>query len=128
MPIETDVKDFLHQAGVVPAIKYARRRKMLAIFGIPLAALIVLSPVVESSQDVIVGDAAITQTCWDRHGYNFIGRWSCRSALQRVGFVTLAFGCGFRKGAADFCENLEKLSAENKQQKTPAAHVDGRTP
>jgi hypothetical protein len=128
MSIETDVKDFQQQAGVVPAMKYARRRKMLAIFGIPLAALIVLSPAVESSLDVIVGDVAITQTCWDRHGYNFIGRWSCRSALQRVGFIALGFSCGLNKGPSDFCDNLDKLSAENKQRKATAAHVDGRTP
>ena len=128
MSTETDVKDFLHQAGVVPANKYARRRKMLAIFGIPLAALIVLSPVVESSQDVIVGDAVITQTCWDRHGYNFISRWSCRSALERVGFFALGMACGFSKGPTDFCDNLDKLSAENDEQKARAAGVDGRTP
>ncbi len=76
-------------------------------------------PSIEEAQDEIVGDVAITRTCFDRHGYNFIGRWSCRSALHQIGLVGLGFSCGFYKDAADIdiCVNLNKASAENRRIK-----------
>jgi hypothetical protein len=93
-----------------------------------LALATFASPLVEEAQDTIVLDAAITKTCWDRHGFNFVSRWSCRSSMQRVGFLGLAVGCGLGKSKSDLCENAEKLSVENDERKARIDHVDGSKP
>lgn len=81
-----------------------------------LCAVALLSPVIESAGDTIVLDAAITKTCWDRHGFNFIGRWSCRSTLHGIGPIGLGFMCGFAKSKQDICTNADELADENKHR------------
>jgi hypothetical protein len=127
MEIETMIADDVKANHPSKEPNYKARRKWVGIGCIALA-FIVLSPTIEWSRDVTVGEAAITQTCYDRHGFNFISRWSCRSALQRVGFVGLGLSCGFSKGPNDFCDNLNKISADNDQTRARINHVDGRTP
>lgn len=73
-----------------------------------LVILTMLSPMIEDSHDVILGDVAITKTCFDRHGYNFYRRWSCRSAFHNIGMTALARGCAFR-GDDDFCVTFHEV-------------------
>jgi hypothetical protein len=85
--------------------------------GVVAAVLIVAaSPIFEASQDTIVGEAAITETCFDRHGYNIFSRWSCRSAFHRIGLPAMVMGCALKKyNKNDFCDNFEKINAANKR-------------
>jgi hypothetical protein len=83
-----------------------------------LCAIIAISPGIESMQDAIVYDAVITRTCYERHGLNFLGRWSCRSSLRQVGPGLLLMSCAFGKEKkTDFCEMADKVSAENDKNK-----------
>jgi hypothetical protein len=68
----------------------------------------------EELTDATVGQAAITKTCWDRHGYDVVSRWSCRSAFNHIGDMPLAMTCAF-KSEADVCKNLKQISKENNQ-------------
>ena len=86
-----------------------------------LALITLGSPMFEEAQDAIVYDAALTKTCYDRHGFNFLGRWSCRSSLRQVGMFAAAMSCGFNKGKKnDFCANLETMSTENNKREREA--------
>lgn len=76
---------------------------LLAIIG--LASVTFISPTIEASQDKIVVDTAITRTCYERHGFNFLSRWPCRSVLQQAGPVGLSAGCAFDT-TTDFCRNF----------------------
>jgi len=86
-----------------------------------VTALVFASPIVEQMLDTIVIEAAIGQTCFQRHGYNFVSRWSCRSTLHSFGYPALAASCnlgslGLQK-KNDFCLNFERIVRENDEHK-----------
>lgn len=92
---------------------------LVPIVGVLALAFVFVSPVIESSQDAIILDMGITKTCWDRHGFNLPARWSCRSSLQRAGIIAMSMACAANKGGdkSDLCDNLDKLSEENKRRR-----------
>jgi hypothetical protein len=97
-------------------------KEYLLIAAAVVSSLIIFSPVYEEVTDAVVGDAAITKTCWDRHGYNFVSRWSCRATFHQVGFIGLGLTCAFNKEKkSDICENLNTISAENAARKATVA-------
>jgi len=93
------------------------KMKLATLVVLALVAVTLASPSIENAQDTIVLDAAITKTCFDRHGYDFVSRWLCRSGFQRMGFWGLAFACAFNKGPYDLCENADKLTQKMKEEK-----------
>ena len=83
-----------------------------------LTALVFASPIVERMLDTIVIEAVIGQTCFQRHGYNFVSRWSCRSSLHSLGYQALAASCNplqqmLQQKKSDFCLNFERIVKEN---------------
>ena len=58
-------------------------------------ALFLTSPIIEGRNDNTLFERAITDTCNNRHGLNFVGRWSCRSDHQRLTTEDIWGGCGF---------------------------------
>ena len=91
-------------------------KKTLTAFTALAVAVVLISPVVESAQDAIVFDVAVTRTCWDRHGFNFVSRWSCRSSLHQIGPIAVGFACAFRKDKGDLCKTFETVAKENREE------------
>jgi hypothetical protein len=81
--------------------------KRILLISFLLTAVVLGFPMIEEAQDTIVSDAAISKTCFDRHGYNFVSRWSCRSSLHQ-GIVVLGIGCAFNE-EIDICKNLVEM-------------------
>jgi hypothetical protein len=93
---------------------------------IVLVGTVLVSPGIERKHDVIVLDAAITETCWQRHGFDLFSRWSCRSSLHRIGPIGLALGCG-RDSRSDLCANLERLGDEQRRRSQTEVRYDRQT-
>ena len=86
--------------------------KTLAIAATAAFVLIVATPSIEASMDAGNLDRVITETCHNRHGFNLITRWSCRSHLHRMGPVALMLGCAFSPETTNdntgFCDNVNR--------------------
>jgi hypothetical protein len=83
------------------------------LIGIAMFIFFVMIVPIEGVTESIAYDAAITKTCYQRHGFNFISRWACRSALHSIGAVRVSVACAVRTGS-DFCDNLKIVSEANK--------------
>ena len=86
-----------------------------------LAMLVFALPAIEESQDTLVGESLITKTCRDRHGYDVIRRWSCRSSLNRAGVAAIVTACAFknkdRSDRSDLCTNYDRVMEDDKRSR-----------
>jgi hypothetical protein len=89
---------------------------VVSMVAIAAAIFLLATPIIDEATDTMIGDAVITKTCWDRHGVNFISRWSCRSSFHRVGLTALALSCAFG-GTSDLCENFREIKQRQPTEK-----------